>query len=358
MRQEGTERAYFAASNSKDGFHSYYREVFDRPEIDRVFIVKGGPGTGKSRFLRDVAEAGEAHGYGTEYIYCSSDPLSLDGIILRGDVTTAFLDGTAPHSVEPTAVGARENLIDLGVFWDSRRLMAEAEAIAEWDRQKKNAYGRAYRYLAGAGEVTENRDALLSPLVRTDRMRRHLCKRFAELPEGSGFSSCPALLHAVGMRGRASLSGFFGQAKERYFVEDCHGAAGLYLREIGNLAMEKRWKIRVSYHPLMPNCPDAIYLSDLQIGFLACKPSDLPEGAKVIRVRRFLDPKGLKAVHREILFDERMAEALTDEALAALDEAGRAHFRLEEIYKAAMDFEAKENFTKEFCRRFFDLQTE
>ena len=44
----------FAASNSAHGFHSYYAEFFDDAEVDRVFVIKGGPGTGKSRFMRET----------------------------------------------------------------------------------------------------------------------------------------------------------------------------------------------------------------------------------------------------------------------------------------------------------------
>jgi hypothetical protein len=46
---------YFAASNSKDGFVSYFHECFDRPEIEKLYIIKGAPGTGKSKFMKDVA---------------------------------------------------------------------------------------------------------------------------------------------------------------------------------------------------------------------------------------------------------------------------------------------------------------
>ena len=80
------EDAYFAASNSEAGFHSYYSECFEASHIGRIYAVKGGPGTGKSRFLRDVAEYATAKGSRCEYIYCSSDAASLDGVILQDGV--------------------------------------------------------------------------------------------------------------------------------------------------------------------------------------------------------------------------------------------------------------------------------
>ncbi|MBQ3014173.1 MAG: ATPase, partial [Clostridia bacterium] len=66
------ENAYFAASNSTKGFISYYEEIFRASRIGRIYAVKGGPGTGKSCFLRDVSESAAGHGWECEYIYCSS----------------------------------------------------------------------------------------------------------------------------------------------------------------------------------------------------------------------------------------------------------------------------------------------
>ena len=77
------EDAYFAASNSAKGFFSYYKECFDDGRIKHLYAIKGGPGTGKSYFLRKVARQGEGLGWNCEYIYCSSDPDSLDGVIME-----------------------------------------------------------------------------------------------------------------------------------------------------------------------------------------------------------------------------------------------------------------------------------
>ena len=92
-------RQCFAASNSAEGFRNYYGEIFTDDRIDRLYIVKGGPGTGKSHFMRAVARYARGRGYDAVEFYCSSDPTSLDGLLLtkEGSPTIGFLDGTAPH---------------------------------------------------------------------------------------------------------------------------------------------------------------------------------------------------------------------------------------------------------------------
>ena len=35
----------FAAANSGRGFYSYYPQIFERQELEKRYLIKGGPGT-------------------------------------------------------------------------------------------------------------------------------------------------------------------------------------------------------------------------------------------------------------------------------------------------------------------------
>ena len=104
---------YFLGANSPAGFYSLYDQLIDPAEADAVFILKGGPGCGKSTLMKRVAAAAEERGLQVEYIRCSGDPDSLDGVvipqlnsldaILLPEKKTAIVDGTAPH--ERAAIG-------------------------------------------------------------------------------------------------------------------------------------------------------------------------------------------------------------------------------------------------------------
>ena len=43
---------YFAAANTESGFFSLFDEVFSPEHLRRIYILKGGPGTGKSTHTR------------------------------------------------------------------------------------------------------------------------------------------------------------------------------------------------------------------------------------------------------------------------------------------------------------------
>lgn len=95
---QGRIRHLFPGGNTSLGFFSYYSNIITQEEADRLIIIKGGPGVGKSTFMKKVGEAMLDKGYDVEFLHCSSDNNSLDGIKIP-DLRIAFIDGTAPHAV-------------------------------------------------------------------------------------------------------------------------------------------------------------------------------------------------------------------------------------------------------------------
>lgn len=349
------ENAYFAASNSTSGFCSYYAEIFDAARIGHVYAVKGGPGTGKSRFLRDVAEAGEGHGQRCEYIYCSSDPTSLDGIILTDaeGKSIALLDATAPHVYEPKLPGVREEIVDLGAFWSASELGERREEIESLNRQKSDAYRRAYRYLSGYGEITHNRDALVAPYIKQKKLEAFAERLIMSIPRGKGYTVAPALMHSIGMRGEVGFDTYFAGASRIYLIEDCRGAAGYLMQALGELCREWRLSVRVSHDPVEYEKIDGLFLRESGVAFAVCPRDACKYPHKTVRMRRFIDVGAMKSVRSELLMAERMRKATRAAAVDALEKVRELHFRLEEIYMASMDFDAKERFTAAFCEKLF-----
>ena len=97
MRQ-GKATYVFPGSNTSAGFLSFYREGLKA--IDNVFILKGGPGCGKSTLMRKIGLNMLERGYDVEFWQCSSDNDSLDGVVIP-DISAAIIDGTPPHDRAP-----------------------------------------------------------------------------------------------------------------------------------------------------------------------------------------------------------------------------------------------------------------
>ena len=88
---------FLLGSNTPQGFVSRFDQMVDVGNSWRAFIVKGGPGSGKSTLMRRVADEFSDR-YDIEFIYCSSDINSLDGVIIPA-LKISILDGTSPHVV-------------------------------------------------------------------------------------------------------------------------------------------------------------------------------------------------------------------------------------------------------------------
>lgn len=333
-----SDRKYFAASNSTIGFKSYYQQVFGG--CRRVYVIKGGPGTGKSRFFNDIAQ----HSREKVLYFCSSDPDSLDGVILDGNV--ALIDGTAPHVWEPGVVGAFEQIVNLGDFWDADALAARREEIESLSAQKAGCYDDAYAYLAALGRAEAGISKRLLSCVNFEKLGRAAQKflrgiRAEALPRREiGLSS------SLGMKGEVSFD-TYGKVRCPIAIDDPLGLSWLLLGEIEGLCERRGISMRLSPDPLFPSRLDAIELPNAGVSFFIGKDGD------GISMRKFLRAEAFRPVRQELRSVRAVQKKLRELALSSLAAAARAHFALEEIYGATMDFEKKEKFTADFCNRLF-----
>lgn len=120
--------SFFMAANSGKGFFSLFDEIHSPREGWKLYVIKGGPGTGKSSLMKKIAEISEEKGYFCERIFCSSDPDSLDGVVIPA-LKVSIADGTSPHIIEPKYPGVSEKIINLGECWDEKILKKNSEHI-------------------------------------------------------------------------------------------------------------------------------------------------------------------------------------------------------------------------------------
>ncbi len=335
---------YFCAVNSGAGFVSFYPQLIS--ESERVFVIKGGPGTGKSRFLHEIAKAAGKIARRVVLYPCSSDPLSLDAVSVDGKIL--FLDGTAPHAVEAALPGARDDLIDLGRFWDSAPLIGQRRRIARLTEQKASAYGSAYRYLAAAAELERAADVALDAALLGPKLRAAAERSLRSLPDDGGFSLRRVALDSFGMRGRARFSTFFDSASEYISVCNPYGSAHHFMSALVDVARERGLAVTASVDPLIPERYDALRFEGsgrvYEIGDFSEKP---------INMKRFLELTVLRDAKEELKSTAKLKSASLDAAILSLQKAATAHFALEKIYGEAMDFAAKEAFTESFIGKIF-----
>ena len=91
---------YFLGGNTPSGFYSLYHQLSDPERFRALYIIKSGPGSGKSSLMRRGGQHARAAGLETVEVLCSGDPDSLDALILP-QLGAAIVDGTAPQGAVP-----------------------------------------------------------------------------------------------------------------------------------------------------------------------------------------------------------------------------------------------------------------
>ena len=330
-----SEKKFFAAANTIDGFVSYYGEIFGK--CQRTYIIKGGSGTGKSYFMKQCAEhvKKQSDFNDIEYFHCSFDPSSLDGIVINGNV--AIIDGTAPHVYEPTLPGARENIVDLGRFWDSTRLRKSRKILEGLARKKKDCFSRAYAYLCSYGCLDRVRQKILADQVDVARIRSAAAKLFSDIGTEERGESSLRLVGSIGREGVTFFDTYEKLSSDVYRICDKTGGAHMILDGIIAEAGRFGAGICVSYDPLFKGRSNA-----LLVGKTAIVSSVDQEGTA------FEDILGAET--EEMVKINELQNALIIEATREFKRAADIHFSIEEIYVDAMDFGRKEEFTEEFLR--------
>ena len=331
---------FFAGANTAAGFASFYPEIFDESALLRLYLIKGGPGSGKSTLLRRLVAAAKDAELSTEAYLCGSDPLSLDAAVIRGEGgTVAAIDATSPHAYDARYPGAAAALFDPGAFWDASALRSHREAITALADAKGEAYRRAYRYLAALGSVRRDLRRLGEDALDLMKMRA-ACRRYAlSLAKGGVGDEAPTAAvrcaSCVSMRGEAALDAAPGYATVT--VTDAADVSTAFfgvMREelsaagIGSVRLCDCVEPELTAGLLIPSRGVRIVAADVGIG------------ERNFNMARFLRRDRLAETKNRRAFARKCAATLLDGAVNALADAGEAHFALEDIYVAAMDFDA------------------
>ena len=325
---------YFAGCNTGKGFINYL--PFALEGVDRVFILKGSPGSGKSSMMKKIASEAESSGIGVERIFCSSDPNSLDGIIMR-EVSAAVIDGTAPHTAEANYPGAVETIINLGEFWDSEMLRSHRDEIMTLSKRKSEHFTEAYLLLSASDKLRTARNNAVLRAVKKEKMEAAVGRLFSKVAKkGSGTFSY-RLASAFGTSGLRILD-TFKNASDFYYFSDKYGISSLFISELLKLAAKNDVSVIVSPDPFDTAVPAAVCFTDTRTVFLSSNCSYFKESANVINTERFIDKSEIASCREKIKFLQKCVYSVNAAAAEALGKAKEAHMNMEQIYSLAMDF--------------------
>ena len=155
--------SYFLGANTGAGFVSLYAQ-FPPEEGAILHILKGSPGGGKSTLLRRIGALCEERGLAVQYVVCSGDPDSLDGVYVPA-LHEAWADGTAPHVIEPKCFGADADYVDLSRFLRLPLCAEDRERARSLTEDYRRHYRNAYAELTEAKRLHDELERVYRPYV-------------------------------------------------------------------------------------------------------------------------------------------------------------------------------------------------
>ncbi len=331
---------YFAGGNTQTGFVGSYGEIANENELDRIYIIKGGPGTGKSTLMKKAAKCAEEAGYTVRYYLCGSDNSSLDCVVIDGRL--AILDGTAPHVREMTYPGAKSELIDVSAFWNSGILEARKEQIISSSALKSAEYASAYRYLKAVSATESELNDGSRKLFDAEKAKAYINRFIKNIgkPKRDSAEVSHIYTHAITMLGAYRVDTLRDISKMSFAVNDVNGIAVHFMELMKNTLESAGYTLTVGHIPIGGHV-SGIYIHDANLSITVGEKHD---GDKNVNMARFILDDGAKQNKGKIRLAAKCREECMSEALISLGRASVHHFALEEIYRGAMDFDGLMNY--------------
>lgn len=335
---------YFLGANSPLGFYSLYDQLIDPKQANAIYILKGGPGCGKSSLMRRIGARAEELGEQVEYIHCSGDPDSLDGVVLHG-AKTAIVDGTAPHVIEPRYPGVVESYVNLGDCYDRAALSKVRQEIMNCMVGYKDCYKRAYRCLDAAAEIAEDMRAILTTqsLEEKAAKRAHGILSREVRTQGNGTGQVvQRFLGAVTHQGHLTYyTTADALCKRVYVLEDSYGLSHLMLTHLLTGMTHSGYDVIACPSPMAPDRLEHLIVPELSLAFLSVTPGTVYHKRPYRRIRMdaMADPELIRRSKTRLRFSRKVSSALIDEAVESLAQAKAMHDDLEALYNPHVDFD-------------------
>ena len=350
---------FVLGANTPAGFVGYLDDLYDGRDGWQAYIIKSGPGTGKSSMMRAVLDTMDEMGQETEVICCSSDPNSLDGVIVPG-LKMCVIDGTAPHVIEPRYWGAVEQIVHLGGCMDAVQLHKRAAEIIAASDANSALHARCRKFLGAAASLLGDSARIQGEYTDTAKVIR--CAERIAMREFGGSAGKTGtekrrFLSAVTPNGLIIFHETLQALCPRiYAIEDDYGAASrILLSELRQRALNAGLDIISCACPLSPHDKlEHLLIPSLGLGFTTSNPwhkADFPVYRR-IHAARFVDTEKLRLKRQLLSFNRRAARELLDEAVSISGEAKTIHDTMEQFNISAMDWQQAEDLTRWLCTVF------
>lgn len=337
----GKMRKLFPGANTSNGFYSYFDYIIPK-DVNRIFCLKGGPGVGKSSLMKKIARDFVERGYDVEIFPCSSDPGSLDAVLIK-KLKVVLLDGTAPHVVDPKIPGAIDEIVNFGDFWNMSNLENNKIEILQCNKEISACFQRAFKYLKAAEPIFYDIEVKNADIMNFGKLNKFTEEFIEELftgIENNEELSVPRHLFGTAITPIGHVDygdSLLQDATKVYYLDGKIGyGRTTFLKRVYERAVLKGLKVEVFHYPLIPEKIEGIMIEDLGV---AITTSSLFKDQNIINLGKFVNKDKLNEYKEELEVNERILDELINYAISNLKKAKSNHDIIENYYIPNMNFE-------------------
>lgn len=342
---------FFLGASSEKGFVSYFKQLQNQTDSMQLLILKGGPGSGKSSLMKKVAAYSESKGHTVEFFPCASDPESLDAIIDR-TANFGIMDGTAPHTEDPSLPGVLHHIMYTGELWDAGKLRTQKDEIEFFNDLTGEYHKGAGAYIKAAGALLGENLRVSRKYINEQSVFEFVKNSLRNIPTGEKFFEQTRLLSAVTVGEIKFLEeSLTSLADNIYVIEDEWGGASHAIFEtVRTLCRMNGMKIIYCPCSVMPEKTDHIIIPGLKTAYTVGNRFIKYSLGEKIKGERFYTTGIDKSVMEKRSVD---AQKLLSRATILMKTAKKTHDRLERFYINAIDFQKSDGLFEKIKQRFY-----
>lgn len=346
MNALGRPTHYFAGGNTAKGFIVFYDSVFQ--PLERLFILTGSPGTGKSAIMAKIASDMLERGYDVELLHHSLDPEAVEGVIVT-DLKVGIVDSRVFSSLEPQSPNRLVRFIDLETSYDSQKLNAQQSKLDSLAAEMKGQCEKAYRAFSEALRVHDEWEEIYIQHMHREAANLfvdELIQRFFSAPRGvKAATKSERFLGAATPKGAIDfVPNLTERARKRYFLKGRPGSGkSTLLVKLASAAQERGYDVEIYHCGFDPDSLDMIILPDLSLAiFDSTAPHEYfptRDSDEIIDMYAKVITPGTDEMYQLQLENivSRYSRTMK-QATAFLAEAGEAYNGIKEIYEQAADW--------------------
>jgi ABC-type ATPase involved in cell division len=261
-----TVRNIYAAGNTARGYRHLYDSVLKG--LDRVYVVSGAPGSGKSTVIKSIGEELQKQGYDVEWIHCPLNNDSVDGVIFS-QLKVGIVEGSAVREIQPIAPYLVESYVDLSLGCSFEAV--NKDRIMQLEKDIGEGLQKAYDTFAEALKIHDEWERIYITNMNYDKADE-VTSEMVNLLLGNQMCEKPSNVRhmyfgAATPKGPVDyIQNLTSPIEKRYFIKGRPGSGkSTMLKKIAAEAEQRGFDVEVYHCGFDPNSIDMVMIPERSV---------------------------------------------------------------------------------------------